>query len=144
MTKEQDILNDLVTAVRNDVIHSLQANGREATGATIKELQQATINNKVMLLAPSWITALENGRKPTPEGTPPSDPTLREALIPWLDARGIPQSAAYAVAKKIHQKGYKGTPGVLSEPLSDDNINRLADQAADNLATLLITSTLKF
>lgn len=129
-----DALNKIIDAIKQDLANSLQENGRFATGQTISELQPVVAENYAALLAPFWIDALENGRLPTPPGTPAGDPTLQQALIPWLSARGIPESASYAIAKKIHEKGYPGKPGVLSVPLADENISRLMEPGVNSLS----------
>lgn len=47
----------------------------------------------------------------------------------WCMAKGIPDKAAWAIKKSIDKHGYQGTPGILSEPLGDDNINLRLTQA---------------
>lgn len=144
MPENIDILNQMIDACKNALITSLQANDRYATGQTIQELQEVVTDKYAALLAPFWIDALENGRPPTPPGTPAGDPTLREAIIPWLSVRGIPEAAAFAIAKKIHKYGYPGKPGVLSVPLGDDSmeniltkgINQLGDNAQRDIMEL--------
>lgn len=136
MKTEIDILNDMVTNLKVEVINSLHENGRFATGHTAQELQEVVSDKYAALLAPYWIDSLETGRKPTPPGTPASDPTLRENLAAWLSVRGIPENAAYAIANKIHKYGYPGKPGVLSVPLSNDNIDSVLAPGIDDLAMI--------
>ena len=52
----------------------------------------------------------------------------------WCQAKGIPDKAAWAIKKSIDKKGYKGIPGILSEPLGDDNLNRRLTQATDSIS----------
>lgn len=134
MTETVDILNNIIDACKLAVVESLQDNGRYATGQTVQELQEVVSDMSAFLLAPWWIDALENGRKPTPPGTPEGDPTLVEAIKPWLAVKGIPESAAYAIAKNIHKYGYPGKPGVLSIPLGDDSINNLLKNGMEDIA----------
>ena len=62
-----------------------------------------------------------SGRGPTPPGTPPSSPTLREALKPWIRIKigaGSERelnSIAYLIARKIHREGYE--PGLAQGEL---------------------------
>ncbi|HEY4326376.1 MAG TPA: hypothetical protein VGN20_20495 [Mucilaginibacter sp.] len=138
MTETVDILNEMIDACKNAVIQSLQESGRYATGHTVQELQELTTDLQAFLLAPFWIDALEYGRKPTAPGTPASEPPMIENVKAWCLVRGIPESAAYAITRHIHKYGYKGTPGVLTKPLSDESINSLigpgVDRIADNVA----------
>jgi hypothetical protein len=49
----------------------------------------------------------------------------------WCQAKGIPEQAAWAIKKSIDKKGFPGTPGILSEPLGDANIDlRLSQNIA--------------
>jgi len=145
MSKENDILTELVTSIRADVANSLQEKGRFASGHTIEELQVVNVNeSKVQLEAAPWTIFLETGRPPTSPDAPKGDPTVFQRIQEWIAFKGtIPASAAYAITQKIHKQGYKGTPGVLSNPLSDDNIDKRANEVAENLANLLITDFLK-
>lgn len=142
--KEIQILTDLVTGIKNDVIMSLQAAGRVASGGTIKKLIVVQNNDKVQLEAPGYIGFLETGRGPTSPNAPAGDPTLFVRIQDWCSDKGIDQKLAYPITQKIHKQGYAGKPGVLSEPLSDNNINRRADAAVGFLSDLLITSSIKF
>jgi hypothetical protein len=140
---ELDLLNELVESIKTDVINSLQAKGRYATGQTVKALEVAENGSQVQLLAPEYIEILETGRPPTSPNAPKGDPTVFERIQEWCDAKGIDQKAAWAITQNIHKNGYKGKPGVLTEPLSDQNIDKHATDIADQLATLIITQSLK-
>jgi len=63
-----------------------------------------------------FIMALETGRKPTPQYTKPSLDFVA-SIREWLKAKGGDTDLAYAIAKSIHQKGTKGTPGIISGPV---------------------------
>ena len=140
---EMKILNDLVTNIYNDIILSLEANGRKATGKTAEALQVVQNGFKVELEAPGYIDILETGRGPTSPDAPPGNPTVFEMIKEWCAAKGIDEKFAYPITQKIHKEGYAGRPGLLSNPLSDDNVDKRATEAAGALADLLITSYLK-
>lgn len=125
MPDNLQILSDFIDTIKNDVIHSMQANNRVGTGDTIKELTEVVSDDYAALLAPWWIDAQEYGRGPTSATGPyqQSDPSFIERLKLWCVSKGIEPGAAYAIKKKIDKEGYAGKPGVLTEPLSDDNIN---------------------
>lgn len=143
MSDNIGILNNFIDAIKTDVINSIQANGRYATGQTVKELTPVISDNYAALLAPEYIDALEYGRKPTRPNAPTGDPTVFERIQEWCAAKGITdKGAAYAITKNIHKNGYPGKPGVLTEPLSDDNINAklkiLMEQIAGNEAEMVL------
>lgn len=121
---------------------SLEQADRKATGKTSESLEVVMLPGIMIVQANKSIMALELGRKPTPPGTPPSDPTLFEALKAWMAARGIDDRFRYVIAKKIHEQGFKGTPGVLSSVLDADRIMTimetvLADRMDDIARELL-------
>lgn len=105
------------------VIHA----DRKATGKSLESLEIVSTPGQVVVLCSPAFTAIETGRKPTPDNTAPSTPTLVQALIDWCRARGIPEGARFAIAKKIHKKGFEGTPGVITSVLNEENIGRILD-----------------
>ncbi|HXP53146.1 MAG TPA: hypothetical protein VN922_24595 [Bacteroidia bacterium] len=134
MTTPQ-IISTALTAIRNDVINSLQANGRNATGETIAALEIALTESGGQLLAPWWIDALEVGRKPTSQGAVQGNPPMIERIKEWCAAKGIDSAAAWAIKKSIDKYGYPGKPGVLTQPLelADAHINNALEEIAENL-----------
>jgi len=58
----------------------------------------------------------------------------------WCQAKGIPDNAAWAIKKSIDKKGFPGTPGILSEPLSDANINLRLSQNTNPMADDIVQS----
>ncbi len=125
---------DLLNTLRTDVINSLQANNRNATGKTIANLEIVTTETSGQLLAPWWIDALEVGRKPTGPNPEPGNPPMIDNIKEWVEAKGLPDSAAWAIKKKIDKEGYVGTPGVLSIPCGDDNVNMRTNEYCNKLA----------
>ena len=126
-------LNNILNNIKIDVINSLQANGQYATGQTISQLETITDGDSGQILAPFWIWALEYGRKPTSPGAAAGDPTLYQSICVWAAAKGIAEFSTNdkgetvnvwrAITAYIHKYGYAGKQGVLTEPLSDDNVN---------------------
>lgn len=137
MGRFEELLTPVFDVIKEDVINSMHANNRVATGETMREIEVRLLPNKIQLLAPEYIDALEQGRKPTRSGAPASDPTLSERLKAWCRARGIDENRRFAIARKIHREGYKGTPGVLTEPLSDQNVNSRMDEALGKASQLM-------
>lgn len=134
MNETRQVLTDFLTAVRTDVVNSLQSNGRFATGETIANIEVEATDSDGQITAPWWIDALEVGRKPTSPGASAGDPPMIDRIKAWCAAKGIDEKAAWAIKKSIDKKGYPGKPGVLTEPLSDDNINSKLNMAAELIA----------
>ncbi|MDR3551215.1 MAG: hypothetical protein P4L31_07420 [Candidatus Babeliales bacterium] len=126
-------LNNIINAIKTDVINSMQAHGQYATGQSINQLETIVDGESGQLLAPFWIWALEFGRKPTSPGAAAGDPTLYQSICIWAAAKGIAEFSTNdkgekinvwrAITAYIHKNGYPGKQGVLTEPLSDDNVN---------------------
>lgn len=130
MPNPQPILTDLINNIKTDVINSMQSKGRYATGETVAALETVVNDDTGQLLAPAYIDALELGRGPTSPGATAGDPPLIDKIKEWTAAKGIDINP-YAITKQIHKQGYPGKPGVLTEPLSDDNINMRVDEAME-------------
>ena len=108
-----------------DALRELKSNTPRATGSTqrTENVQMAGSPPLKAIIGShaGYFGALEKGRKP---GRPPPV----EALRPWLRARGIPQTAAYQVARSIGQHGTKGAfmvqktfekvPGIVNRHLA--------------------------
>lgn len=109
--------------LKTDVINSMQAAGSSATGQTAKQLTITQQENTLQLELPGYMKLLETGRGPTGPDAVPGDPPMIQRIQQWCSEKGIPDKAAWAIKKSIDKKGFKGKPGILSEPLGDDNIN---------------------
>jgi hypothetical protein len=102
---------DLVSQLKQ-AISGHNATGRTARSLRFEVVRQGT-KDILKVYGRPFIMALETGRKPTPEYTKPSRDFV-ESIREWLKAKGGDQSLSYAIAKSIHQKGTKGTPGIIS------------------------------
>jgi len=116
-------LGGLLELLKTDVINSMQAAGSNATGQTAKQLTITQQDNTVQLNMPGYMGLLETGRGPTGPNAVPGDPPMIQRIQQWCQEKGIPDKAAWAIKKSIDKKGFKGKPGIISEPLGDDNIN---------------------
>jgi hypothetical protein len=132
-----DAIINFLESIKNDVINSLQANGKMATGQTALQITITSDNNLAQLQLPGYIQLLETGRGPTSSNPLPGGQPMIDRIKDWCEAKGIPDKAAWAVKKSIDKKGFKGVPGILSEPLSDDNINLRLYPAAENIANAI-------
>jgi hypothetical protein len=130
-------LTTFLDSLKTDLIHSMQAKGKYATGQTAQQITIEGDANNYQLNLPAYIQALENGRSPTGKDAIPGIPPMIDRIKQWCQAKGIPDKAAWAIKKSIDKKGYKGTPGIISEPLGDANINLRLNQAAEPMADTL-------
>jgi hypothetical protein len=127
-------LGDFLELLKTDVINSMQANGKNATGQTAKQLTIVDNGWNVQLQLPSYMQLLETGRGPTSPDAVAGVPPMVQRIQQWCQAKGIPGKAAWAVKKSIDKKGFKGIPGILTGPLGDDNINLRLNQVIDSIA----------
>jgi len=130
-------LIELLESLRTDIINSLQAAGSDTTGQTAKSLTIVQEADRFQLQMPGYLQSLETGRAPTSANPIAGDPPMIQRIQQWCQAKGIPEKAAWAIKKSIDKKGYKGKPGILSEPLGDDNINQRLSPILENLANEL-------
>lgn len=119
----QQSITQLLELLKTDVINSMQANGRYATGQTAVQITIVSDSTKAQLQLAGYIQELEKGRGPTGKNALPGDPPMIQRIQEWCRAKGLPDKAAWAIKKSIDKKGYKGIKGIISEPLGDDNIN---------------------
>ena len=129
-----DHLTTFLESLKTDVINSMQAKGKMATGQTAQQITVETNGDKAQLILPGYLQALETGRAPTGKNALPGNPPMIDRIKAWCQAKGIPDKAAWAVKKSIDKKGYPGVPGILSEPLGDDNINLRLNQVTGPMA----------
>src|SRR5579863_8145790 len=129
-----DDLTSILQSLKTDVINSLQANGKMATGQTAQQITVVGDGDHAQLQLPAYIQLLETGRGPTSSSPVPGDQPMIDRIKAWCQAKGIPDKAAWAVKKSLDKKGFEGVPGLLSEPLSDNNINFRLSPATDSIA----------
>lgn len=131
-------LTAFLECLKADVIHSMQSNGKYATGQTAQQITADADGDNAQLQLPGYLQLLETGRSPTSANALPGSPPMIDRIKQWCLAKGIPDKAAWAIKKSIDKKGFPGTPGILSEPLGDANINlrlnQVTDPIADNIA----------
>jgi len=71
-----DQLIQFLELLKTDVINSMQANGRYATGQTATEIVITLDSDKVQLQFPDYMIALETGRAPTGNNAVPGNPPM--------------------------------------------------------------------
>jgi len=125
--KIETILNKDLTTLLNDVSENLYKNNRVASGKTAKSLKVVTkiVGEKITgtLFGSKVLENLEYGRGKTKNAS--GNATWKGELLSWMRIRGIPEGAFYPIWRKINREGYKGTPGLVSNPV-DKFKNNLA------------------
>jgi hypothetical protein len=61
-----------------------------------------------------------------------------ERIKQWCQAKSIPEREAWAIKRAIDKYGTKPKPGLLTEPLSDENIDRRLKPVMENMANELM------
>ena|SRR5258708_6012429 len=135
-----DHLTIFLESLKTDVIRSMQAKGKYATGQTAQQITIEGDGDKAQLQLPGYMQALETGRTPTSKNALPGSPPMIDRIKQLCQAKGIPDKAAWAIKKSIDKNGFKGLPGILSEPLGDDNINLRLNQVAGPMADGIVKS----
>lgn len=136
-----DIVRNNGIEFLNDLRANLITTGTNATRRTSDSLRievtQEGTKTKMQALGRPFFTSVEDGRKSTP-GKKPSREFI-ENLRPWAAARGIDQSAVWAIATKINERGtdlwLAGGRNDIIGPAVDNFTNNVAQALLDNAAT---------
>jgi hypothetical protein len=140
MTNDQ-ILTDLITNLKTDLINALQSKGITSS-QTMEQIKVINNGDQQQLQIPGYLQIVEQGRGPTSKNPVPGNPPMIQRIQQWCREKGIPDKAAWAIKKKIDKVGYPAKPGILSDPLDDDNINLRLNQASEKIADDLLTQIL--
>jgi hypothetical protein len=86
---------------------NISATGQNATGETANSLRvqvtQEGNKYRMQLFGRPFFRTIETGRRPTPDKKPSRE--MVDNIRAWCDARGINESAAWAIATKINKQG---------------------------------------
>ena len=132
-------LAGFLSLLRTDLLNSLQSRGKPPSGQTLQQITIEGDENSAILQVPGFLAILEKGRGPTGKNAVKGNPTMIDRIKQWCQAKGIPDKAAWAIKKSIDKKGFKGTPGLLTEPLGDANINIRLNQTLNQVADTITT-----
>lgn len=136
-----DIVTNSGIEVINDIRANLGATGTNATGRTSQslriEVKKEGTTIKLQLFGRPFFNTVETGRRPTP-GKKPSREFI-ENLKPWAAARGIDESAVWAIATVINRRGTNlwldgGREDIIG-PAVDNFVNDVSLALLDNAAT---------
>jgi hypothetical protein len=112
--------------VQLDLRNNLTANNRNASGRTSESIEFLVSEGRDKILfqvtANSNINYLQDGRGPTQNDGPGH---VKEGIRQWIKDKGIQsnlpeESLVFLISKKIHEVGYRGTPGLISGVINDD------------------------
>jgi len=131
-------LPSFLDQIKTDLINSMQAKGSYGTGRTANDITVVVEGDKAQLQIPGILQTLEKGRGPTSKNAPPGSPPMIERIKQWCQTKGIPEREAWAIKKAIDKYGTKPKPGLLTEPLSDENIDRRLKPVMENMANKLM------
>ncbi len=137
MTVKNNQMIQLLELLKTDVINSMQANGKYATGQTARQITIVENGNNIQLQFPDYMLALEMGRGTTSKNAVAGDPPMIQRIQQWCAAKGIPDKAAWAIKKSIDKKGYTRKAGILTEPLGNENINLRLNPVLENIASVI-------
>lgn len=126
----------------NNTRANLGSSGQNATNQTSQSLRiqitQEGSKYKMQLFGRPFFMTVQTGRRPTPDKKPSRE--MIENLLPWIAARGIDESAVWAIATKINQRGTElwraGGRTDIVDPAVDQFVNdvgqNLLEAEADN------------
>lgn len=115
----------------NDIRANLGATGTNATGQTSQslrvEVKQSGNKYTMQLFGRAYFMTVQTGRKPTPDKKPSRE--MIDNITKWVNARGIDESAVWAIATKIQQRGtrlwFEGGRDDIVDPAVDSFINNV-------------------
>lgn len=126
--------------LKTDLINSMQTKGSYTTGRLANDIKVMVEGDKAQLQIPGILQTQEKGRAPTSKNAPPGSPPMIERIKQWCQAKGIPEREAWAIKKAIDKYGTKPKPGLLTEPLSDENIDRRLKPVMEKMANELMAN----
>ena len=121
----------------NDVRINLGRTGTNATNKTSQSLRvqinQEGSKIKMQLYGRPFFMTVQTGRKPTPDKKPSRE--MVDNIREWMDARGMDETKAWAVATNINKRGTKlwrqgGREDIL-DPAVDQFVNDVSQELLD-------------
>lgn len=153
MNNSDKIIQDFGLSLTDDIRKAIpKASGSTAESVNIKfnKDKQGNISGFIIRGA-AQIDALINGRKPTKAGAKKGNPTLQQAILSWIKAKGITPkdskmsdiSLSWAISKSIHKKGYKGKGNIFADVINKQRFQSLTDTLIEQKTVALTSSVLK-
>lgn len=142
---DQDVIKEEIEGILSDIIQVYEQSGRKASGQfaegleAIYEPYKATIRGFVYLA----------GRGKTKKKGKAGEPTLQQAILKWLQVKGIKsvkndisqKSLAYLIARKIHEQGTKPSEWlrVYEQVITPQRINKIIQRVSQLNVNRIIT-----
>ncbi len=140
MLNNKKILSEFFEEIKDEVIREQIAQGRVASGKSIKEYEVQITEAMGTLFGASYVGTLETGRKP---GKVPFG--FAEIIEDWINDKGLFQeksirergSIAYFIARKIAKEGTAlhregGNSGILTGIVTQERISAFTDRLTDS------------
>ena len=134
-----DQLQSFLQSLKTDLINSLQANGKNVNSQTVNQLVIVEEGDAFNLQIPGYLQLLETGRGPTGKNAVLGNPPMIQPIQQWCREKGIPDKAAWAIKKSIDKNGFKGIDGIISIPLSEENVNTRLNLVIGKMADELVS-----
>lgn len=137
--KLQILLQAFADSITKTITETAKQFNKDATGSTIQSLNTAIRFDvqKAVQISVTGSKAFEYIEEGRPAGAkmPPQG-----ALLDWMQSRGIPEAAEFAVRKSIAIKGIAPTPLISTafDSIQKDFKDKVAPQAVEALAQGLI------
>lgn len=141
-------LKNLGNAIMTELVASMHRKGRVASGKTINDITLHVDPNRMYIIGPSYLIQLEKGRRGTGQGGPVDRQrygglSFAESLKLWMQSKGIEAKAFYPIYRSINKIGFPGTPGLLTQPLSNEAIDKAMNDNLGPIADLYAKQVLQ-
>lgn len=132
-----DIVQQRSVDLINDIRANMGATGTNATGKTSQSLRfdikQEGTKVKMQLFGRPFFMTVQTGRRPTPDKKPSRE--MISNITEWVNARGMDESAVWAIATKIQQRGtrlwFEGGRDDIVDPAVDEFTNNVSQELLD-------------
>ncbi|GIV35309.1 MAG: hypothetical protein KatS3mg031_2844 [Chitinophagales bacterium] len=138
MLKVFEQLKSEVEAAAEELRGRIVAQGWVASGTLLNSTRVESDERSIKLITQEWLDYLEFGREPSRRS---EGGVVLERIKEWVKLRGIPDAAAYPIARKIHVQGWEPKADITT-----DLIQRLTDEVkkqAPGLARAIIVERIK-
>lgn len=136
------LIRDILEKRGDEIVYSLRKslkdNNRIATGKTAQGIEwkvsDTTNYTTLTIEAPSHITFLEDGRKPSKSK---GGSGFLDELREWMKARNIfsqgmtPEQLEFLIYRKINKVGFQGTTGLISNIINQSLFQKIENEVAE-------------
>ncbi len=98
----QEILQSGGALWKSEFSKKMEQYKMNASGRTVRSIDPQVNGTTLTIFGADHIQVVQDGRKPTVNT---GNGELLRAIKAWVKFKGIPEGAAYAITKKIHQEG---------------------------------------